>query len=471
MSVVAVAATCLQLAASGPAAQAQTMGANPGAAAASTLKAADSTCMQVASQPWPVTETLRRGEVQRLERLLPACIDNPMFLATLGGLLLEQGDAEQALIWLERSLLIDPDNLGAQADHAFTLAALGEPKALEQLTRTWQARTDLPPLLRERLFPKTHVAQSPVRLGRSGLPVWGLQREISVLAGYESNLDQSPRLTELTLTAPEGNVVLPVDSRPRRGAAISTSAALHGAYSPEPGTVWRTGLSASARNTPSERATDWTYVQWSASGVQRWAWMRTHLDLSASWVGGPLNEPYRLYKAGFAADVGAGTCRLRAGIDTERRRQASTVSFNATSTGIQVSTQCPLAAVPGASLSLFARTAMDRPETDARPGGLQRHGALGGRLTLPLNGRWQMDLTARASNVQDELGYSELLGDNIPRRIQQRQISVEWIRRPDAAFLAGAQAVVQLHAVRQSSNLRLFEYQALSLHGGLRWEW
>lgn len=469
MSVVAVAATCLHLAVPGPVAHAQTLSST--FAAAALPKAPDATCTQVASQPWPVTETLRRGEVQRLERLLPACIDNPMFLATLGGLLLEQGDAEQALIWLERSLLIDPDNLGAQADHAFTLAALGEPKALEQLTRSWQARTDLPPLLRERLFPKTQTAQSPVRLGRSGLPVWGLQREISVLAGYESNLDQSPRLTELTLTAPEGNVVLPVDSHPRRGASVSTSAALHGAYSPEPGTVWRTGLSASARSTPAERATDWTYVQWSASGVQRWAWLRTHLDLSASWVGGPLNEPYRLFKAGFAVDVGAGTCRLRAGIDAERRRQASTLSFNATATGIQVGTQCPLAAWPGSMFSLFVRSALDRPETDTRPGGLQRHGALGGRLSLPLNANWQMDLTARASNVRDELGYSELLENNAPRRIQQRQLSVEWTRRSAPDFLHGAQAVVQVHAVRQSSNLRLFEYQSISVHGGLRWEW
>jgi tetratricopeptide (TPR) repeat protein len=162
MSVVAVAALLVQAAVLAPAARAQA----PGSTAPSVLpKAADTTCSQAASQTWPATDTLRRGEVQRLERLLPACIDNPMFLATLGGLLLEQGDAEQALIWLERSLLIDPGNLGAQADHALTLAALGEPKALEQLTRAWQARTDLPPLLRDRLFPKLQAGPDPGEAG------------------------------------------------------------------------------------------------------------------------------------------------------------------------------------------------------------------------------------------------------------------------------------------------------------------
>ncbi len=468
MSVVAAAVLLVQSAVLAPSARAQA----PDSTATSGLpKAADTTCAQAASQTWPATDTLRRGEVQRLERLLPACIDNPMFLATLGGLLLEQGDAEQALIWLERSLLIDPGNLGAQADHALTLAALGEPKALEQLTRAWQARTDLPPLLRDRLFPKLQAAQTPVKLGRSGMPVWGLQREISILTGYESNLDQSPRLTELTLTAPEGSVVLPVDSQPRRGAALSTTAALHGAYSPEAGTVWRTGLSASARNTPSDRSTDWTYVQWSASGVQRWAWLRTFLDLSASWVGGPLNEPYRLSKAGFAADVAAGNCRLRIGVDAERRRQASTVSFNAVSRGVQAGAQCPLTVLPGSMFSMFVRAALDRPDDDTRPGGLQHHSALGGRLSVPLGERWQMDLTARGSSVRDELGYSELLENNIPRRVQQRQFSVEWTRRPDPSILFGAQGVVQLNMVRQTSNLRLFEYKAISLYGGLRWEW
>lgn len=410
-------------------------------------------------------------QISRLDALRPNCIDDPLFLATLGGLLLEQGDAEQALIWLERSLLLDPDNLGTQADHALALAALGEPAALQELKQAWINRSDLPAPLRARLFPVDPTRPPVVKLGRSGLPVWGLQGEVSLLAGYENNLDQSPRLTELTLTAPEGNVVLPVIGRPRSGAALSASTALHGAYSPVPGDVWRTGISASARNTPTDRATDWTYLQWTASAAHKWSWLRTHLDLGVSWVGGPLNEPYRLHKAGFAVDVGAGSCRLQLGLDVEQRRQSQTFAYNAQASGVQLGVQCPLNGKSPSLFSLLVRRAEDRPDSDTRPGGLQHHLALGGRLSMPLAGLWQLDMSVRASSVHDAEGYSLLLENNAARRLRQQQLSIEWIRRSDPAFLGGAQGVLQLHVVRQSSNLALFEYKALSAYGGLRWEW
>ncbi len=429
------------------------------------------TCERAISRPWPATASQRSAYLQTMEGLRASCIDSPGFLAVLGGLLLEDGDPEQALIWLERSLLLDPGNLGAQADHALALAALGEGRALEQLAKAWAVRTDIPPALRARLFPPQLTFARSARLGRTGLPVWGLQREISLLGGYENNLDQSPRLTELTLTAPEGNVTLPVSSQPRRGAALFTSAALQGAYSPEPGTVWRTGLTASTRRTASERPTDWTYVQWAASGLHSWAWWRTHLELGASWVGGPLNEPYRLMRAGLATDVAARSCRLRLGVDAEQRRQLTTASFNALATGVQLGAQCPLLSVAGGAWSLFLRGAQDRPDDDTRPGGVQRQLTAGARLSVPLGPQWQVDLSLRLSEVQDQLGYSVRLKSDAVRWVKQQQINAELSYRPASSILGGAQAVLQLQLVRQASNLPIFEYGAMTIYSGLRWNW
>lgn len=398
-------------------------------------------------------------------------MENPGFLAVLGGLLLEDGDAEQALIWLERSLLLDPGNLGAVADHALALAMLGETSALSQLTAAWSGRSDIPPGLRARLFPKTAGVSAPIKLGRSGLPVWGLQREISILAGYESNLDQSPRLNELTLTAPDGNVNLTVNSQPKRATALTASASLQGAYSPDPSSVWRTGVNASARSAPSEQRTDWTYVQWTASGVQRWPWWRTFVDLGASWVGGPLNEPYHLYRVGLAADVAASSCRIRLGLDAEQRRQTRTTTFNALSTGVQLGAECPVPWDSAGTWSVFVRGATDRPDEEGRPGGKQRHVTAGARWSVPLNSRWQADATIRSSEVRDDQGYSVLLESDARRWLRQYQFSAELTYRPTFPALADAQAVLQIHMVRQASNLPLFAYSVLSLYSGLRWGW
>lgn len=443
----------------------------PAATALSSINPSAHACEGATPNPWPTTATQRQAQLQRLELLRPGCMESPGFLAVLGGLLLEDGDPEQALIWLERSLLLDPGNLGALADHALALASLGERRALEQLTSAWAGRTDVPSALRSRLFPKATPPTAVIKLGRSGLPVWGLQREISLLAGFETNLDQSPRLNELTLTAPDGNVNLTVNSQPRRAGALTASGSVQAAYSPDPGSIWRTGLTASARSAPAERHTDWTYVQWTASGVQRWSWWRTFLDLGASWVGGPLNEPYHLFRAGLAADVGAKSCRLRLGLDAEQRRQSRTTTFNAVSAGVQLGAECPTASNSLGTWSVFVRAAEDHPDEDGRPGGIQRHATAGARWSLPLASQWQSDISLRASEVRDAKGYSVLLENDARRWLRQYQLSAELTYRPIEPALAGAQLILQLHLVRQASNLKLFSYGAASIYTGLRWGW
>lgn len=431
-------------------------------------------CARMAPEVWPTSSIVRRAHIIRMELARPQCIDHAGFLAVLGALLLDDGDAAQALIWLERSLLLDPGDLGTQADHALALAQLGEPTALAELSRAWKGRSDLPPALREKLFPsdtRISMALPPAKLGGTVAPIWSLYREVSVMGGYEDNLDHSPRLIELTLTTTEGPFQLPVISQPRSGPAVQTSGALQIAWTPDATTAVRSGLSLNARSAPADSPTDWHHVQWAASASKSWAWWRLQAEVAATWIGGRLTEPYRLVRLGLAAEARVWTCRSRLSVDVEQRTQDTTRSLDGRANGITLSQQCPLTPLPGWTWMLALRGGVDQPDSVERPGGRQDSWSAGLRLSGPLGPDTRLDLSLRKSGAGDAEGYSPLLQNNAVRTQQQLQWALELSRKLDVDALNGAELVVQYSQVRQSSNLELFQYNARSLYGGLRWAW
>ena len=428
----------------------------------------------MAPYAWPTASATRKAHIQRLELVRPECIDHAGFLAVLGALWLEEGDGEQALIWLERALLLDPGDLGAQADHALALEMLGQPDALIELARAWRGRSDLPPALREKLFPAERQAGTRVpsiKLGGAVAPVWQLYREVSLLLGYENNLDHSPRLTELTLTTIEGPLVLPVISQPRRGAALLGNASLQLAYNPENGRVWRTGLNVNARSAPAAASTDWQQVQWASSASQQWAWWRGQAELGFTWVGGRLSEPYNITRLGLSAQTQTWGCASRVALDFEKRTQSQTASFNSHSSGLLASHQCPIASVPGWAWTLALRGGTDEPDSTTRPGGRQQAWSAGLRLAGPIGVQTRLETHFRLGRTSDALGYSALL-DNDARRVQrQSQFALELSRRLYSGEGPGAEALLQWHVIRQNSNLDLFKNSAQSLYAGVRWAW
>ena len=435
-------------------------------------------CTALAQSPLTTQSVARHALLQRLESARAQCIGHPPFLAALGGLWLEEGEPGRALIWLERSLLLDPENLGAQADHALALAALGEGDALRGLLQFWKGRTDVPAALVLRLTSPT-LALAPPRANGNATGTaqsngrWASYREATTLLGYESNLDHSPKLAEITLTVPDGPLALPLLNplTPRRGPAVLAELSWQLAGSPEAGRVWRSGVHVGVRSAPSESKADWHNIQWAASGSQRFGPWRGQLELAATWIGGPLNEPYRLLRASATGERDALGCMLRFAIDAERRTQQTTSSLDGRTLSGLWSAQCPIPTVKAWSWGLAVRTSLDQARDANRPGGDQRLSSLGTRVVGGLPNGMRVEAALRFSRVRDVLGYSPLLENNAQRQLNQTQFSLELARPLRWLPGTGAEALLQVQAVRQGSNLSIFRYSAISTYGGLRWSW
>ena len=455
------------------------------AAASDTLEvaqrpqAAERACIAIARAPWPTLAASRRAQLQRMESARAQCLGSAEFLATLGGLWLEEQEPSQALIWLERSLMLDPHNLGAQADLALALASLGQPDALRALALAWAGRAEVPANLRQRVtgsLPIKDVTQLPVvKLGRTSNGEWATHREATVTLGYESNLDHSPKLSEITLTIPDGPIDLKLTKplEPRPGAALASDLSWQLATSPQPGRIFRGGVRLGARAAPSDAATDWHHAQGALCASQQWGAWRGQTELSATWVGGSLNEPYRLVRLTVTAERDALGCVLRLSLDRESRRQSATPLADSRTSSALWNSQCPFNGGREWTWGIAARSSVDRPVDAERSGGIQRQSSLGARLTGTLGPHVRFDLTARRGLVRDEAGYSPLLENNARREMRQSQVSLELISplASQASMLAGAEAVLQVQAVRQRSNIPVFQYQALSIYSGMRWSW
>lgn len=434
-------------------------------------------CSALAQAPWPRSAADRRALLQQLDSARNACKDNPAFLALLGGTWLEEGEPGLALLWLERALLLDGNLPGAQADHALALLALGDGTARDELVAAWRARTDVPPLLLHRLQsasvgPRTD-AERAATSGRN----WAQIRELSIFYGYESNLNRSPRLSELTLTPPDGPITLPVDQplAPRPGSALLAEASWQIAATPWPDTVVQGGVQGAGRAAANRPDTDtnWQNLQLAAGAAHLVAAWRLSAQLSAGWVSGALQDPYRLTRWAFGAERDGLGCAHRLQIEQEDRRTPTSGLNDGRGTAAGWNTLCPIAWRRGWRAGLALRAGVDEPHDPDRPGGRQRIGTLALRLLGDAGREWRFDATLRVSRGLDAKGYNPLLEDNRRRGHVSTHLNLEMTHR--APELSGpqraAEYVLQFQGVQQSANLALFTYTSAALYAGIRLKW
>lgn len=405
--------------------------------------------------------------LRQLEQTREPCKQHAAFLALLGGTWLEEGDPAQALLWLERALLLEPDLLGAQVDHALALQALGEDTARQQLLRQWATRTDIPPLAFERLS-RGIGAVDVVALNATPQKRWVSNGELTLMVGHESNLDQSPKLEEFVITPPGGDVSIPVDQRPRSGAAALGEASWQLAYGLRPGVVVQAGVQGSGRQSPDEPGTNWRALRLASGLSYRLDNWRVLLQGSQAWSRGPLSNPYRLGRLSFALEHDGPDCGHRLGAEAERRFEGNASLTPGRVAGVHWVGQCSLGAARGWKLAVAVRHAVDKPVQDNRPGGEQRQWGLGLRLFGQLTPEWTLDLGLRAQDSRDAKGYSPLLNNDARRRMQSGQLSVELARRLPWAAWGGTEWLVQAFVGGVDSNLAIFSYRSNGLMTGLR---
>lgn len=431
-------------------------------------------CTSLARSPWPRTSVERRALLQQLEAARASCKDHPEFLAALGGTWLEEGEPGQALLWLERALMLDGNLLSAQADHALALAALGDSTARDELVTAWRKRTDIPPLLVQRLTSSrvSHQPQDQAATSRR----WAQFREASVYLGHESNLNHSPRLSELTLTPPDGGpITLPVEQPlvPRPGPAVLAEVSWQLAFAPQAGTILQAGAQGVVREAPGNADTNWHHVQAAVGGVQLLGDWRVALHASAGRMGGALNQPHRLARWSLAIERDGLGCSHRWLVEQEDRRFVGDGLNDGRTVAGLWSALCPITAWQGWKAGLALRTAVDTPTNADRPGGRQRLHSVGLRLLGYLDAKWKIDATLRRTRGLDEQGYSPLLEDNARRSLTPTQFNVE-LSRPAATSLgrdAAGEYLVQAQGIHQASNLGLFRYSSLALFAGFRFKW
>lgn len=433
--------------------------------------------MQLGRTPWPATTTARAALLGQLEAVRNLCIDHAPFLALLGAAWLDLGEPQQALLWLERALLLEPDAPGARADHALALAALGERAALVDLVEQWRDRGDIPAPLRQHL----QAALLRARVGTTnGTPLtnadalgWTWRAEVALFAGHETNLDRSPRLSELTLTAPDGPIELPlaVALVPRAGQAWLAEGGLQAQYKASPLVRWQGGVQFTARHAPNEPATDQQQVQLALARVQRVGDWRAHVHLSHLWLGGRLNDPYRVTRIGAAAEREFGGCGARFGAEFDARRYTSATLSDGSTASLQFNADCPLSWVRGWSWGMAWRAGVDRPVHAERPGGDQRQVSAGLRAAGPIGAGFRLEASGRLTWMDDSLGYSPLLENNAVRRQQQQLLSAEVSRTLPTDWLPRSELVLQVQRLRQTGNLSLFSHSGTSGFAGMRWAW
>jgi len=396
-------------------------------------------------------------EARELEKHAARCADDPGYLAWRGAVLLELGEPRQAADLLERALLLAPDHQGARLDYARALAALGEHAAAQALFTELAARDDLPPAVRDLL---AAPPAPPIAAG------WQGSGSVAFRVGYDSNLNRASHSSQLTLTAPGGDLVLPLDPRTRAQAGnfqeieARLLAARTGPFSP-PVEIQARLLARAA----SGRA-DLDQEQLEIVGLWRPNPDPKALHFLAGvselrWQGALLQRAMRggVYRAGDANLW--PSCRPWFGLDLEERRHPAEALLDHQLVQAQASLVCD------GRQPWVVQLAVGRELADRRPGGDAWRLAARALGQLPLKGGSRLEAEARLMLRREDEGYSPLLEHGARLAAASGLLRLAW-RHPLTAEL---EVIVSGELERQAANLPLFTLSRHAVSIGIARRW
>jgi len=395
----------------------------------------------------------------KLAAQVPACNRDAAFLAWHGAILNRLGRPQAAADQLERALLLAPELMGARIDYADALAAKGEVAAARDLLQQVLRRPDLPAASAESI--KQRLAQSEPLL-------WRKEGSVTLWMGHDSNLNSATRASDLALTLPGGELVLPLNgqSRAQGGTSQIVEAAGQAILPFDQGQHLHLYADLAQRHSPSQIETDTDYRQINIAALWRRPWdaqgSETSVSLGYSDLAYDPQQRYHNLRLILARDwAQVPPCRPLLGADLERRSYPGNQQLNNHYLGVQGGVACGLA-IPvkllvgaGREIAEANRPGGDAWRLDAR---LLAHRPLGPGLI-------EADLLYTLQ--RDDDGYSPLLDNGARRRMQRLAARLEY----QQALAPGWQGLLTLEASRQYANLALFDIRGQAIHLGLRWRW
>jgi len=458
---------------------------------------------------------------------LPACQKNLPWLAYMGQAYNQLGRYPEAAEYLERALLLSPDDLPVQLQYALALAGSGDALAAIYLLQDLQAQPALPAPLRAAVEREVaRWATAPATVAQ-----WQHRLYLHTRLGHDSNLLGTPNLTSLTLTLPGQSLQLPLDPSYLRTAGAYTRVDTGWVASQGP---WQWSASAGGRHSGSapaaalqqlqasgEYAVHGHFVNASLGHLQSRSGTRYRtLGLVAGWqwdgatlappappappsaaTPAPLSTatPAGVTPLAAWARIGFGNsahaCQTRLGPELQHRQIDSSPVLSGRYTGLLLQRTCQLqdaqntqgtAHSPGTgqilqAWQISARWGVDHPTTDApgataavpatqRAGGSQQQASV--RVAVLGRGlayRHQWLLDAEAFAQTDATGYSPLLQAGARRTLRRTAVRAEYSlplpTAPQWQLAAGAEWQ------RQSANLALFRQQSHGAYLSLRRQW
>lgn len=416
----------------------------------------------------------RSQELGRLQSLSTACLLSADYFAYQGQLLLQQGRFADALVALERSLLLDSAQPGVQLDYVIALSKTGDDQSARALAQQVLSRDDAPPAVRAVLEEVLREARDPGAMADSS--PWQWRGYVMSMLGTDSNLNSATSADAINLTLPNGNVSLLLDgsSRPRSGNAwisagqVTAQASLEGGVLVVQGETRERLAPGNSGFAYSQQDAFALYRPNSPDGwVPRIAVSNFSMDGAALFTG-LSGSAWREFGGANLSDKLAG-CTYRAGLEGERRTYAQ----DSTQNGFYGSVLGALTCTEGDNHYQWGvQGGRDWASSALRAGGNQTRvdfKALWDR-------QWSWGRTTTewvVSELRDSAPYSDLLG-GITRSALRQNIRISLTKRlhseekPNA--WGGLYSVTVFEVLRHKSNLELFDVRGESLYTGLRYE-
>ena len=408
-----------------------------------------------------------------LQAQLPSCQNNVPWLMWAGQTLMQYKQYVLASDYIERALMLEPNNKGAKLEYALALAGSEQPDAALSLVLSLRAEPDMPEHLKSSiggLLTKLSAQQSNARNGVDGSSNSSIAPQykfyVSVKAGRDSNLLGAPNLSELSLNFSGLAFNLPLDSSylSQPGHYTRADAGWSRAQQTANGWLWQTW--AQARRRSSAVSADATQEQVSVGSELKSASFFANLQGSGLHSGGGARYNTQTLAAGYqkgfgVSAIGANSewvCEFKLGPEWQNRNLSSNSALSGRYSGLAMQNMCQKG--KDQALMLAASNGQDRNIDPNRAGGLQKETSARALL------KWgPVLLEMEAEYKRDTAIYSLLLSEN-PRKIARLGGRVEWQKSlGEYALQAG------LQWSQQRSNLLLFQQKNSGPYLGLSRQW